>query len=149
MEQQVRVLKTHEDGTADVFRIRESACSGDCHKCSGCGAVQQTVSFTAVNAIGARKGDLVTVTTRTGPVLKAAAVLYMVPLMLFFLGYILGDLLWQQGTLCGSVSFGIGILLAVIYDRRVAKRTKTVHTIVGYPDGDVLENLEKGDNHLD
>ena len=135
MEQQVRVLKTHEDGTAEVFRVRESACSGDCHKCSGCGAVQQTVSFTAGNAIGARKGELVTVTTRTGPVLKAAAVLYMVPLMLFFLGYILGDLLWQQGALCGSVSFGIGILLAVIYDRLVVKKEKNEYIITGFCEG--------------
>ena len=40
MEQLVRVKETYDDGTALVFRIRESACSGDCHKCSGCGAAR-------------------------------------------------------------------------------------------------------------
>ena len=44
MEQLVRVKETYDDGTALVFRIRESACSGDCHKCSGCGAAKDTIS---------------------------------------------------------------------------------------------------------
>ena len=43
MEQIVKVRRTNSDGTAQVIRIRESACSGDCHKCSGCGAAQQTM----------------------------------------------------------------------------------------------------------
>ena len=84
------VMKQGDDGTALVFRIRESACSGDCHKCSGCGAAKETVTFTAKNPIGARRGELVKVESETAPVLKAAAVLYVVPLVLFFSGYYLG-----------------------------------------------------------
>ena len=45
MEQLVRVKETYDDGTALVFRIRESACSGDCHKCSGCGALVGGLGF--------------------------------------------------------------------------------------------------------
>ena len=60
MEQLVQVRDVYDDGTAQVVCIRESACSGDCHKCSGCGAQQQAMVFDAVNAIGCRKGsDLV------------------------------------------------------------------------------------------
>ena len=44
MEQLVRVREVYEDGTAQVLCIRESACSGDCHKCAGCGAVQETMA---------------------------------------------------------------------------------------------------------
>ena len=40
MEQLVRVKETFDDGTATVIHVRESACSGDCHKCSGCGAAK-------------------------------------------------------------------------------------------------------------
>ena len=87
MEQLVRVREVHNDGTAVVVHIRESACSGDCHKCSGCGAARETVIFTAGNPIGARPGDLVRVESSTAPVLKAAVVLYVLPLLLFFLGY--------------------------------------------------------------
>ena len=92
MEQLVRVRQTHDDGTAAVIHIRESACSGDCHKCSGCGAAKEAVIFTADNPIGARPGDLVKVESSTAPVLKAAMVLYVLPLALFFLGYWLGTL---------------------------------------------------------
>ena len=61
MEQLVRVREVHNDGTAAVVHIRESACSGDCHKCSGCGAAKETVLFTADNPIGAAVGDFVKV----------------------------------------------------------------------------------------
>ena len=90
MEQLARVVRCHPDGTAQVAVVRESACSGDCHKCSGCGAAQQTMLFTAQNPIGATVGTVVTVASESAPVLKAAAMLYMLPLALFFLGYILG-----------------------------------------------------------
>ena len=53
MEQVVRVRETFEDGTALVIHVRESACSGDCHKCSGCGAAKETVLIKAKNPISA------------------------------------------------------------------------------------------------
>ena len=57
MEQIVRVKETFPDGSATVLLVRESACSGDCHKCSGCGAAKETMIFTAKNAIGAGPSD--------------------------------------------------------------------------------------------
>ena len=75
MEQLVRVRNVFPDGTAEVLLVRESACSGDCHKCSGCGAAKETMIFTARNAINASRGDLVKVESATGPVMKAAMVL--------------------------------------------------------------------------
>ena len=148
MEQLVRVVQVFPDGTAKVLRVRESACSGDCHKCSGCGAQQQTLQLTAENPIGARPGETVRLHSSTAAVLKAAAVVYLLPLVLVIGGYLLA-MPYGFGPVAGIAAFLAGAVLAVIYDRRVAKRKKTVHTIVGYPDGDVLENLEKGDNHLD
>ena len=131
MEQIVRVKETNADGTAQVIHIRESACSGDCHKCSGCGAAKEAILFEAQNPIGARPGDLVTVSSETGPVLKAAAVLYMLPLVLFFLGYALGAR-WGIGTLAGCLAFGVSIVLVVVYDRKVQAKMNTVYTITGY-----------------
>ena len=132
MEQLVKVLTVHDDGTAKVMHIRQSACSGDCHKCSGCGAAQETIILTARNAIGARAGDLVIVESATGPVLAAASILYILPLVLFFVGYGLGAALWQKGALLGGIAFILGILAAVTYDRLVAKKKKTVYTITRY-----------------
>ena len=131
MEQLVKVLSCSPDGTARVLHIRQSACSGDCHKCSGCGAVQEKLVFTAQNPIGAKPGDVVTVQTQTGPVLAAAAVLYVLPLALFFLGCALGSL-WGRMILAGGVGFLLGIALAVCYDRLAAKKKTTQYTITGY-----------------
>ncbi len=141
MEQKALIRTVEPDGTAKVLVIRESACSGDCHKCTGCGAAKERILFEAVNAIGAKPGDLVNIHAESGPVLAGAAVLYMVPLILFFLGYFLGDLA-GQGTLGGCLGFVLGIAAAALYDRKVAAKRKTVYTITGYV-------RKKGDPHID
>ncbi len=148
MEQVVRVKETYNNGTAQVLLIRESACSGDCHKCSGCGAAKETLLVTAENPIRARKGDLVTIRSESAPVLKAAAVLYVMPLLLFFLGYALGDALAVSGGLMGCLGFVLGIVLVVMYDRRFAKTVNTVYTITGYAGEAPVESMKKGDNQL-
>ena len=131
MEQTVKVTRVFPDGTAQVVRIRESACSGDCHKCSGCGAAQQTMLFLARNRIDAKTGDLVIIQTESAPVLKAAAVLYILPLVLFFAGYIGGTYLNMAGWL-GALGFLLGIAAVVAYDRLAAKKQETIYTITGF-----------------
>ena len=66
MEQTVLVKRVLEDGSAEVLRVRESACSGDCHKCSGCGSSQQTMVICAENPIGAKVGDTITIAIPSG-----------------------------------------------------------------------------------
>ena len=132
MQQLVRVRKVHNDGTATVIHVRESACSGDCHKCSGCGAAKEAILLEAANPIGAKPGDLVTVEAATGPVLKAALVMYMLPMVLFFAGYAVGAVLWQKGALVGGLSFLGSIALAVVYDRKVVRNQNTTYTITGF-----------------
>ena len=148
MEQLVRVKEVYPDGTAQVIHVRESACSGDCHKCSGCGAAKEAIVLTADNAIGAAPGDLVTLRSETAPVLKAAAVLYMMPLVLFFAGYALAAVLELSGALCGGIAFALSIVLIVYYDRRMAKKDNTIYTITGYAGDSFLKSGRKGDNDL-
>jgi len=130
MEQLVRVRETFDDGTALVVHVRESACSGDCHKCSGCGAAKETLVLTAKNPIGAKPGQLVTVEAASGPVLASAAVLYLLPLVLFFAGY-LALLYFGLGPWGGGIGFVLGLLLVFIYERKVASKRKTEYTITG------------------
>ena len=149
MEQLVRVRETFDDGTAMVIHVRESACSGDCHKCSGCGAAKETILLKARNPIGAARGDVVILESATGPVLKAAAVMYMVPMLLFFVGYFVGDTLWQRGALTGSLAFVAAIVLAVLYDRKIGKNDKTSYTITRFVERSFLNSGKKGDNNID
>jgi len=130
--QTVRVKSCAEDGTAQVVHIRQSACSGDCHKCAGCGAVQEAVVLTARNPVGAAPGDLVVVESATKAVLSAAAVLYLMPLALFFLGYWLGQTLWLRGGALGCAAFALGIAGCILYDRRMAGKKTVEYTITGF-----------------
>ena len=143
MEQLVRVREIHNDGTADVIHVRESARSGDCHKCSGCGAAKETVIFTAGNPIGARPGDLVKVESSTAPVLKAAMVLYVLPLLLFFLGYWLGTLPGSFGALGGGLGFVLGLGIVVAYDRLVVNKADLRYTITAFADTTTVRKEEE------
>ena len=148
MEQLVRVKQTYPDGTALVVHLRESACSGDCHKCSGCGAAKEAILFKADNPIGAKTGDLVNIRSETGPVLKAAAVLYMLPLVLFFAGYAFGAALGISGALWGGLAFALSIIMIVVYDRHMAKNDNTIYTITDFAGDSLLKSMKKGDNDL-
>lgn len=134
MEQTVRVSCVLEDGTAEVIRVRESACSGDCHKCSGCGSSQQTMVIRAENTIGARVGDWVVIEAKSSAVLKAAAMLYLLPLALFIAGFLLGEHLWQRGILVSLAGLMLGLILVKLLDRNMTKKGN-VYTITGYAKG--------------
>ena len=135
MEQIVRVHRLHPDGRADIILVRESACSGDCHKCSGCGAAKETMIVTAENPIRADVGDFVTLTSDTASVMKAVVAVYLLPLVLFFAGYGLGTVWGWMPGLVGGIGFGLGAAFAVWYDRHTAKKNDTVYTITGYAPG--------------
>lgn len=135
MTQTVRVIHCNEDATAEVIHIRQSACSGDCHQCAGCGAARESLRLRVNNPIGAEPGDMVVIESRSGPILAAAAVLYMVPLLLFFAGYLLGSI-WSRGALIAGVSFCAGVAGVVAYDRLVLRKKTTTYTITGYAPGE-------------
>ncbi len=137
MEQVVRVKETNPDGTALVVHVRQSACSGDCHKCAGCGAAQEVLELKVSNPIGAERGTLVKVSSASGPVLAAAAILYLLPLALFFLGYFAGTALFRAGGLGGCLGFLLGAAIAVLYGRRQGKK-KTEYTITGFASSENL-----------
>ena len=87
MQQKAKVQRLLPDGRAELTVVRKSACSGDCGSCGGCGAVEQSLCITADNPIRAGVGDVVYVESATGLILKAAALVYLLPLMLFLAGY--------------------------------------------------------------
>lgn len=132
MEQIVRVHRLCPNGRAQIIHVRQSACSGDCHKCSGCGAAKETMIMEVDNPIGAQVGDLVRIESDTRHVMAAVGVFYVLPMVLFFLGYALGAALGDHGGVIGGAGFALGIAACVIYDRRFARKNEVQYTIVGY-----------------
>ena len=137
MEQIVRVHRLCPNGRAQIIHVRESACSGDCHKCSGCGAAKETVIMEVGNPIGAQVGDMVRIESDTKRVMSAVGVFYVLPVVLFFLGYALGYALGISGGIVGGLGFALGIAASVVYDRKFAKKNEIEYTIVGYAAGGV------------
>lgn len=130
MEQIVRIDRLLPGGMAEATLVRQSACSGDCHQCSGCGAAQQTMTLQAHNPVGAKPGDVVKVESESSPILKAAAVLYILPLILFLAGYLLGENLWGRGILVSLGAFALGMVPVRLIDRYLRK--KMIYTITGF-----------------
>lgn len=127
MEQQAQVIRIVSDATARVAVKRKSACSGDCHTCHGCPHPDEIVMVDADNPVGAQKGDTVIVRSDTGRVLKLAAMLYLMPLVLFFLGYFLvpGGSGPRMGA--GGAAFAVGIAICVFVSRSMKKNDREMH----------------------
>ena len=80
MRQRATVGSLLPDGSVSLLVQRVSACTGDCGHCGGCGAVSQSVQVTARAPFPVEPGERVWVESRSGAVLGAAALVYLLPL---------------------------------------------------------------------
>ena len=147
MEQIVRIKQVLPENKAEIFLVRESACSGDCHKCSGCGAAKETMIAVAENPIGAKAGEFVKVVSDSKQILGMAMLVYVLPLVLFFAGYALGDWLKLGSALIGCLGFVLGVVLIIAGDRAAQKKNNTVYTITGYAPGQGPKARKGEHNH--
>lgn len=96
MTQQGIIKKLLPGGRAEVEVTRRSACGHDCAKCGGCGGLEtQTLYVTARNHTDAGIGDRVLLEGESGHLLGLAALVYMLPLVLFVIG-IIGAILYSR-----------------------------------------------------
>lgn len=130
MRQKATVESVQPNGTATLLVRRQSACSGDCHKCGGCGAVGQTLRVRADNPIGAQSGEIVYVESQSKTVLSAAVLVYLLPMLLFVAGYLAAAALGWHAALVGGCCFAAGLLPAFAYNRWV-RRHPPRQTIIG------------------
>ena len=133
MTQQGTIKKLLPNGLAEVEVTRRSACGHDCAKCGGCGGLEtQTLYVTARNRAKADVGERVLIEGETGQVLGLAMLVYVLPIVLFFVGYALGSVLFTgaaAGALGGGVLFVLGILGAIWYSRRMKARNEVPYEI--------------------
>lgn len=133
MTQQGTIKKLLPDGMAEIEVTRRSACGHDCAKCGGCGGLEtQTLYVTARNRAKADVGERVLIEGETGQVLGLAMLVYVLPIVLLFVGYALGSVLFTgaaAGALGGGVLFVLGILGAIWYSRRMKARNEVPYEI--------------------
>ena len=87
MTQEATITKVMPGGMAEISVRRESACGGNCHSCGGTCSFKNLMKVTAKNNIAAAVGDRVTVSSSTSGIMTAAFIVYMMPIILFFICY--------------------------------------------------------------
>ena len=132
MTQVATVQRIISETYAEIAVPRKSACGHDCEECAGCGISGASVYARARNPIGARPGQKVVVESSSQKLLGIVALVYLTPIVLFFLGYFLTASLASVALryLVAAVGFFSGILIAVLYDRHMKKQGGLSFTIV-------------------
>ena len=137
MKQTAQVIRLVRPGCVQVKVRRTSACASahNCGSCDHCSLMENApeIVVEAVDSHGAQAGDTVVVESATASVLGAAMLLYIVPFVLFFLGYLLGGAMgWSEGTAIalGGGGFAVGLLGAMGLDRYRRKHKPVTFRVV-------------------
>ena len=125
MTQDAVVTKLLPDGMAEVAVVRSTACGGNCGSCESC-LFQSELKTVAKNGLGARPGQKVVIASKTLGIFKAAALVYVMPLVLFLAGYAAAYLAGAGEGACVAASF-LGLVLgaAIIVLSQKRKKGKT------------------------
>ena len=118
-----------EGRIAKIRLLRQATCN----KCGMCGIGQHPEIVVEVpNTIGAGPGDAVRLAVESGNVLRAAVVVYVIPLLVAILGFLIASYLAGPVGLpayretLGIVGAAVGLILSFIwvasYDRRAGDR---------------------------
>ena len=131
MTQIATVEKLLRGGKAEISVPRKSACGHDCESCSGCGMQGSSTHAVALNPVGAQAGQKVVVESSNKRLYKVMLLVYAVPIVLFLHGYICSYALASEGVRyrIAIASFCLGMIPAIVYDRRVKRTGGMVFTI--------------------
>ena len=90
MRQEAIITGLFDDGTAEVVVERASICMGNCDECDYC-QYEHLMKCRVKNPISAPKGAHVYIETEPSLVISVNLLLYLFPLILFFVGYLVSQ----------------------------------------------------------
>lgn len=128
MEQIGKIVSISQN-IAQIEIKRKSSCSSDCSKCGGCAHPDQIMLVEAKNTCDAKIGENVILHAQTGGILSIAALVYVMPIILLFVGYFImpgGEGAKILGSLIGLL---IGIAFCMAYSSYVKRKKKKFFTI--------------------
>ena len=136
MTQFAIIKKLTAPDKAEVEVLRGTACGDDCGSCEVCHYASK-IRVEARNDVGAQLGDRVEIEARTSRVLGAAVLVYVVPFVLFFIGYAVAAALnFSEGLsmVMSFAAFAVGMVIVVIVGRRHRKNpiTYNIARVVGH-----------------
>ena len=131
MTQIATVEKILPGGFVEISVPRKSACGHDCEECAGCGMTGAAIKARARNDIGAQPGDKVVVESSTKKIFGVVALVYVLPVVLFLLGYFLSEGLAEGMRYAIAVAtFVVSFIPCVLYDRHARKKELLTYQIM-------------------
>ena len=136
MTQYAVVTKILPDGMAEVAVIRGTACGGHCGSCDSC-IFDSEIKTAAKNKVSAFPGQRVVISTKSSKIYGALFLVYVLPLVLFLVGYILASSLGLSegySILVSFFFFAIGGVIIVLSQRTKKKKEGITYEIVSLID---------------
>ncbi|MBP3501605.1 MAG: SoxR reducing system RseC family protein [Clostridiales bacterium] len=131
MTQIATVEKILSDGYAEISVPRKSACGHDCEECAGCGMTGAAIYARAKNLPNAQPGQKVVVESSTGKLLGVVAVVYVLPVVFFLLGYFLSVGLAESiRYVIAIAAAALALIPIVLYDRYAKRHEILTYTIL-------------------
>ena len=127
MTQIATVEKKLGAGYVEISVPRKSACGHDCEECAGCAAIRAR----AEDPVGVSAGEKVVVESSTRKLLGVVALVYVLPVAAFLLGYFLSPGL-AEGVRY-AIAIGAAALMfvpIVAYDRYARRHETLTYTVV-------------------
>ena len=118
-------------GYAEISVPRKSACGHDCEECAGCGMTGAAIKARVRNDIGAQPGDKVVVESSTRKIFGVVALVYVLPVVLFLLGYFLSEGVAEGARYAIAIAaFAVSFIPCVLYDRHARKKELLTYQIL-------------------
>ncbi len=129
MIQRAKVMQIMDDNMAQVSVLRQSACGENCATCKvGCTPAMH-ICAVARNDAHACAGDVVTVESGSSVILGFAALVYLLPFVLFFVFYGFSGLFVSSEhvrILLGGAGFLLSVLIAFAVSKKRSGNEKTL-----------------------
>ena len=122
------VEKILDAGFVEISVPRKSACGHDCEECAGCGMTGAAIHARASDPVGVKPGDKVVVQSETKKLLGVVALVYLLPVVAFLLGYFLSEWLAEKVRYIIAIAAAAAAFLPSIFYDRYAKR----HEVLTY-----------------
>jgi len=114
------IVKRELDGLCEVVVRRKTACGDNCASC-GADCKMKFQQVTAKNQIGAKAGDSVIIEMDSKRVLLSAFLVYILPVLVFFISFFTVQKIYASSTLAPLVSAILTVAVfgvTVLFDRK-------------------------------
>ncbi len=118
-------------GLARISVPRKTACGHDCEECAGCGMTGAAIFATAKNPVDAKPGEKVVVESSTQKLLGVVALVYILPVILFLVGYFTTEGLTEGVRYAIAIgAAALSMIPCVLVDRYARRSGALTYTIL-------------------